>query len=68
MVTIVIENGDAPVFAGAAEAALDTGECRKTLADLLLRDAKVEGNRERRRRIERVVVTGHAQRQIVDVI
>src|SRR5579871_6789395 len=56
MMAVIVEDRDAVPFAGARKAALHAAEASERLADLVVRDTKLTGNRDRRRGIKRVVM------------
>jgi hypothetical protein len=59
MVSVVVDDDDPVVDAGAAEATLDAGEVLQALADRVFRDAELGRDGDRGGGIEHVVLPRH---------
>ena len=66
MVAVIVEDAHAVPFARRREAPLDAAEARERAADRIRAHAELMRDRDRRRRIERIVMAGHRQAQILE--
>ncbi len=64
VMAVIVEDQRAVPLAGLGEAPLDAAEAGQRRANALDRDAEIIGDRDRRGRIERIVMAGHRHHQI----
>src|SRR5258705_5284387 len=68
MMAVVIDNGDAVIFAGFGEAPPHAAETCQRLSDGVVGKAKFVRNRDRGRGVERVVASRHRRNEIGDLM